>query len=161
MKVQIIIFAIGLIVSSCSKETDCCLNISADIDISLENVNGDDLLNPNIGSINLNEINVYFLLEDDSKSLVDEPNLDAPKSYLIKEPETNSADYYKILLYLNTVYLNADNISYTYIEWKTEDIDELKAEFSVSGNSKIVEKIWVNGNLKWEKSSIIGLTIIK
>ena len=141
--------------------TDCCFNISADIYVSVLDIDNNDILNPDNSSveINLNEIPIFYQQRSGNKLFVNNTNYDSPKGYDIIVP-SNSSNHYKIKVYLNTDYINDENVSFTYVEWKNGDIDELKAKFSINDKSKTVEKIWVNGILKWKRDPNNDLLII-
>lgn len=157
MKFITIFLTITLMLSACNdndvETKEESANISVDIEIIVQNEDGYDLLDPENDTIDTDEINVYYKGDDGKITLLDNPNLDASKGYKIVPPEENGTENYVMILYLNLDGLDDNGINYTYVEWTDGDMDELKSEYYVSEISQIVQKVWVNGELGWEKSS--------
>jgi len=146
---------------SCESSENCCVNYEADIFLKVQDSNGKDLLAPDNGIIDSKSIKIFYLTSNDVKQEVNKPNLDSPKGYrVITQAMDNSSDY-KIQLFLNTDYINPQNLSYTYVKWNESSTDVIKAEFKRSGNNLSVVKVWVNDVVKWDLSSDRAITIVK
>ncbi len=161
IKTLLAILMIGVFFSCNNDEKDCCKIIEATMYFKIENINGEDLLDPDFDYIDINQIKIFYANEDGIKVKVDNSELDASKGYEIVPPVVGNSNFYRIKVHLNTKNIH-NNISSTYVEWSSEDMDEIKTEFDLSNNNIIAKKIWVNGELKWESSTGQQLiTIIK
>ncbi len=149
-----------LIVFSCdNNEEECCTNLEADLQISIVNSDGKDLLNPLNGEINVNDFKLYYKNKSGDLVLFDKPNLDTPKGFELITPDNNSNQLYSINLFLNTEYLN-NNTSFTVISWNSEKKYEIKTTFFKGNNSLIVDKIFINNELVIDSGGNRFITII-
>lgn len=159
------VFLICLIfVVSCkdSDKEDCCMVVESDMFLNIQDSQGQDLLDPNQGNIDLSIMKVFYnTTEDGSLQEVNNPDLDSPKGYKFITPSMDNSSTYKVQLFLNSQYLNTNNISYTYIEWSPDDTDVIKAQFDKRDNNFIVNKIWVNDQVKWVLNDEKLITLIK
>lgn len=159
---KIIVIAIILMIS-CQKNDDetCCTQIDADVFISVQNSVGKDLLDESSEAIALNSIKIKYKMKGGDISEVNDPSLDAPHGFYFYNPH-DASDLYKVQIFLNTVYLNNSDISYTYVEWTPNSIDEIRTKFTRTKNTLTAQKIWINDDLVWvhnEGSQLI--TIVK
>jgi len=146
-----VLFAIlTLALFSCTnneeEEEECCKNIEADLQISIVNSQGLDLLDPLNGRININNFKLYYKNQSGDLILFNKPNLDNPKGFELVIPENNSNQRFSINLFLNTEYL-FDNTSFTVISWNNERNYEIKTVFLKGNNSLIAEKIFIDNEL--------------
>ena len=143
-----ILFAIlTLALFSCtSNEEECCKNIEADLQISIVNSEGVDLLDPLNGGINIDDFKLYYKNQSGDLILFNKPNLDNPKGFELVIPKKNSNQLFSINLFLNTEYL-VDNASFTVIRWNNEKNHEIKTVFLKENNSLIAEKIFIDNEL--------------
>lgn len=149
---------------SCQNDdnNDCCINVESDVLIQLENSEELDLLNPlSPNSIDSENIQIKYQMENGEKKLVNDPNLDAPKGFYIVPPNETQTENYSLQLFLNTDYIGAENTSQTFIEWSSTDMDKIKSEFIRDNNNLLVSKIWVNDELSWERTNPQTVLIIK
>lgn len=146
---------------SCESSENCCTNIEADTLIKVTDNEGNDLLNPENGTIDQSQIKVFYDNEQGTILEVHQPNLDSPKGFKIISPSADNSSFYKIQIFLNTKYINSDNISHTTIKWTEDDIDEIQAQFDRRGNNLTVRKIWINNQLIWELNNEKLITLIK
>jgi hypothetical protein len=144
MKTLIFVIVI-LAVFSCSSSDDdnCCKNIDVDLTVSVTNGNGNDLLDPLNGSIDVSDFKLYFLSESGERILFNRPNLDSPKGFSLITPEESGLRLYGINLVLNTDYI-VDDTSTTFISWNDVKFYEIKSYFSNTENSLIVTRIMVD-----------------
>ena len=140
-----VILTLGLF--SCnSDEEECCKNIEADLQISIVNSEGVDLLNPLNGEINIENFKLYYKNKSGDLILFNKPNLDNPKGFELVNPENNSNQRFSVNLFLNTEYL-VDNASFTFMSWNNEKKYEIKTVFLKGSNSLIAEKIFIDNEL--------------
>lgn len=162
MKKIFILLFFSLLSCHGNDDKNCCMNIESDILITLVNSEGLDLLDPSSnGAIDSSNIQVRYEMENGEKKLINDPNFDASKGFHIIDPEETQTDKYSLQLFLNTDYLDEENISYTYIEWSSADIDEIKSQFIRENNNLLVSKVWVNGELSWERINPKIVLILK
>lgn len=162
MKKIIILLCFSLLSCHVDDNKNCCMNIESDILISLENSQGMDLLDPasNV-SIDTSNIHVSYEMKNGNKKLINDLNLDASKGFHLIEPEETQTDKYGFQLFLNTDYIDKEDISYTYIEWSPTDTDQIKSQFIRENNNLLVSKVWVNGELSWERTNPQIVLILK
>lgn len=146
---------------SCEDSKHCCIIVESDILLKINDSQGNDLLDPNQGNIDHNTIKIFYTTEQIAMQEVNNPNLDSPKGYKFITPSMDNSSFYKVQLFLNSQYLNADKVSYTYIQWSSGDTDKIKAQFDKRNNNFIVSKIWINDQLKWVLNDEKIITIIK
>ena len=136
-----------LFLFSCnSDEEECCKNIEADLQISIINSEGLDLLNPLNGRINIENFKLYHKNQSGDLILFNKPNLDNPKGFELISPENNEDQRFSIHLFLNTEYL-VDNTSLTVISWSNEKQYEIRTVFLKDNNSLIAKKIFIDNEL--------------
>ncbi len=155
------LFLVCMVLLASCRDDDCCMILKTDMFVNVENEKKEDLLDPEQGSIDPDNIAILYLTDQGDKTKVNQPYLDNPNGYRLIEPDMDGSEPYKIQVFLNSAYLDADNISYTYIQWGPGDTDEIKARFTTENNDEIVNKIWVNGQAKWEIKDPRLLTIVK
>lgn len=115
------------------------------IEFSISNSEQGDLLDPaNPNHLDTNNIKVFYLI-DGKKQQVYMPNLDYPKSFNIFKHEKE----YRIVIFLNTT-KTADK-PITYVQWNDNDTNTIEVTYDRPGNSIIQNKIWLNGELVWER----------
>ncbi len=140
-----VILILGLF--SCNRdEEECCKNIEADLQISIVNNEGVDLLNPLNGEINIDNFKLYYKNQSGDLILFNNINLDNPKGFELVNPENNGNQRYSINLFLNTEHL-VDNTSFTFISWNDNKNYEIKTVFFEGNNSLIAEKVFINNEL--------------
>lgn len=143
MKPLFFVFAF-VIIASCGKERglDCCMNISMNADISLENAAGEDLLNPeNFNSYNEREIKTFYLIDGIER-------IAHTEEFLFKDND----GLYRLRVFLNDE--GNDEYPITYIDWNQTDRDTLKSEIYRTNNQIRVIKIWCNDVLMWDAEDL-------
>lgn len=138
--------------TSCTKKKQSgAFNLVSQIDITVLDESNNDLLNPAkhfLKSINTSNITVAYII-DGKEVIVNQPNLDAPKGYILLPPEANS-DFkdYRLRVFLNIA--KSDNpVSKTTITWNSNDKNEITAYYSISGNSIVYTKLLLDGTEVW------------
>ncbi len=167
MKKIVIIFLIMPFISSCQKEEKrgdddfiCCVLIDATMHFMVQNTDGTDLLNPKIGEIDINTIKIFYKSKDGTLQEVNNPNLKVSKGYTIITPESKNSEFYEVVIHLNTQRYK-DNITYTYIQWAENDMDEVKTQFDRSHGNMLAEKIWINHDFVWQRGLEPLIILIK
>lgn len=136
---------------SCSEKDDdyvCCPNqVHMDnIEMSIKNAEGEDLLNPNNpNAYCVSEIKLFYKIGGEIMEVYDQM-MDDPRNFSIYKNEIESE--YRIRLLPNHDRDEAQPI--TYIQWNETDRDTIKAEFHYTGpaNSNYsftIENLWFNG----------------
>lgn len=157
MKYISIIFVFIFIVSCSSDETKNAVFISGGVEFNVLDIQGNDLLNPQIESNfnNTENIKIYFVINGEAV-LFDKPNLDLPKGYLIYKKENE--DVYRMGLFVNL----EGNTTTTLIKWNNTETDTIKCEIERKGNYYIsVSKVWYNNVLKYDGDGEIYFEIVK
>lgn len=143
MKKILSLLLIGILITACSDEKDCCTNIDTGISIKYLNENGDNLFEISNG-ITESEITIYHKINDEWK-LYYKGNLDYPKG--IRTVESEDGTY--LVIFPSTT-LVENNYSETKIEFSDSDSDIIKTEIEKNNSNEIVTKVWYDGELKWE-----------
>ncbi len=144
---NILVTVLVLVLFSCDNyKEECCQNIEADLQISITNSEGKDLLNPLSGEINMNNFKLYYKNKSGNLILFDKPNLDNSRGFKLVSPEGSGLQFYTIILALNTEYLE-NNTSLNIISWSKEKKHEIKTLFSKENNNLIAENIYIDNKL--------------
>ncbi|MXV37823.1 hypothetical protein GO491_03890 [Flavobacteriaceae bacterium Ap0902] len=133
-----------MLFTSCNSDDNEQVIIDTDINISVKDVDGNDLLNTNNpNSFNQNEFKIFYEIDGEQIEVNDE-NLDYSKGFFVYQHESE----FRIRIFPNT----NKNASYpiTYIRWSEMDIDTLKCEIDRNGSSEICKKVWFNNELVWQ-----------
>lgn len=142
-----------LLLSACKKETDKVSKVfDVDIDLSVINLNNEDLLSPeNPNAFDQSQIGVFY--DKDGEPIYYH---NTNNNYISDHP--NAHFFYKNdidSLYSMRVYLNSDdsvNYPITYIKWNETDMDTIKASYVRTEKIIRLDSIWYNGNLIWNFS---------
>ena len=150
-------FLLLLTLESCDdNDSEASFNISNNVEISVVNEAGEDLLNPDHSSaIAVGQIKVYYEL-DGLKQEINRTNMDYPRMFALREP-TPKNNRYSILLYLNTE--DDSNPTTTFLEWNSNRTDVFKSSLISSDESFKSDKIWLNGRLVCEDTGNCKVTI--
>lgn len=157
MKCLLIVLVAFSIISCSSEDTKNAVFISGGVEFNVLDIQGNDLLNPQIESNfnNTENIKIYFVINGEAV-LFDKPNLDLPKGYLIYKKENE--DVYRMGLFVNL----EGNTTTTLIKWNNTETDTIKCEIERKGNYYIsVSKVWYNNVLKYDGDGEIYFEIIK
>ena len=133
-----------ILFSSCSSDDEQFI-VSAAIDISVKDSEGNDLLNPeNVNSFKENQINIFYVVNG-QELIFYNGDLAHPKGFFIYKEEKSE---FRI-----RVFPNMDKnleLPVTYIKWNSTDTDTIRCSIERKSNSEIVTKVWLNENLVWE-----------
>lgn len=157
MKCLLIVLVAFSIISCSSEDTKNAVFISGGVEFNVLDIQGNDLLNPQIESNfnNTENIKIYFVINGEAV-LFDKPNLDLPKGYLIYKKENE--DVYRMGLFVNL----EGNTTTTLIKWNNTETDTIKCEIERKGNYYIsVSKVWYNNILKYDGDGEIYFEIVK
>lgn len=157
MKCLLIVLVAFSIISCSSEDTKNAVFISGGVEFNVLDIQGNDLLNPQIESNfnNTENIKIYFVINGEAV-LFDKPNLDLPKGYLIYKKENE--DVYRMGLFVNL----EGNTTTTLIKWNNTETDTIKCEIERKGNYYIsVSKVWYNNVLKYDGDGEIYFEIVK
>lgn len=145
MKTFIFIFTIVLLLNSCKKkeEQPRMTVIDSDVEITVQDKAGVDLLNPsNPGAYLYQNIKHYTLVKG-VKTEVFHGNYDYPKDFYIYEKDGK---------YIMTLFLDGSSdgdLGVTYVQWSENYVDTFKCEVSTAHNNAICTKLWYNDSLIW------------
>ena len=135
---------LAMLFTSCNSDDNELVIIDTAINISVKDVDGNDLLNTNNpNSLNQNEFKIFYELDGEQIEVNDE-NLDYPKGFFVYQHENE----FRIRIFPNT----DKNALYpiTYIKWREMDTDTIKCEIDRNGSSEICKKVWLNNELVWQ-----------
>ena len=157
MKCLLIVLVAFSIISCSFEDIKNAVFISGGVEFNVLDIQGNDLLNPQIESNfnNTENIKIYFVINGEAV-LFDKPNLDLPKGYLIYKKENE--DVYRMGLFVNL----EGNTTTTLIKWNNTETDTIKCEIERKGNYYIsVSKVWYNNVLKYDGDGEIYFEIVK
>lgn len=144
-----------LLLFSCSRKKICCTVVSTEIDMSVNDSTGNDLLDPSFpGSYKEDSIRLYYLVNGKRVEVYD-PNMDSPRNFFI---------YHDTPGYVIRVFPNDDKSSeypVTYIDWNQHDEDTIRCELTRTSGTTVVTKVWFDGQLKWQAGTRRYFSIIK
>jgi len=136
-------FLSALFFASCTDDNEQVI-VDTDINISVKDEDGNDLLNPdNSNSLNQNEFKIFYEINGEQIEFYDE-NLDYPKGFFVYQHENE----FRIRIFPST----DKNALYliTYIEWSKMDTDTIRCEIERKESSTICKKVWFNEELVWQ-----------
>jgi len=134
-----IIYTLALIalLSSCHNK-DCCAVVSVDININVQNADGESLLDPDTEDyLNSDSIKVYYVNEGKAE-LYNKPYADYPNGYDVIS--TNLGTYLRLF---PNVEGNDEN-PMTLIQWDENSTDTIKCAVVNQKNDIYVGKVWLN-----------------
>jgi hypothetical protein len=134
----IIVSALILILSDCTKKEDCCELIDNDADIHYVNKEGKNLINSSDDFAESN-IKVYYK-NGNNFEYIYRSNLDAPNMYRLYQDKNGNEI---LTVYASDFY--EGNTSTTLIELNPYTKDTLVCEFDLSSGNTICKKAWLNG----------------
>lgn len=116
---------------------------AGDVDFSIFNAQGEDLLDPKTPNhINDYEIKLFYLI-DGVKKEIHNGLLVNPKNFVIHKNE-NETEYH-IVIFLNE--LDKSDKTTTYIQWNEKDTDTINATFFKNKDLIFTKDVWFNGKL--------------
>ena len=125
-------------------------NLDTAVKITVVDINGNDLLNPNNANCFLEEnIIIYYLIDGEEEEIYD-PNMDCPRNFCIYAPDTADGKYW-IGLTPNIVSDSTVGYGITYIKWNDNDKDTIKCAHRSGEGYTIVTKVWFNDELVWNE----------
>lgn len=152
------ILLIGLAFISCEKEI-IGPDISAVVNFSIVNSNGNDLLNPSVIGAITEENTEVFLLKNGTKVRLYQGNLDAPK--FLKIISQNGENVFRMFFDITNENFKDDRIT-QYIRFKDGSEIEVVGEFNSNRkNNKILQQIWINGTERTISSAQSTIVIVK
>lgn len=147
---RLVIISISLGISGCSDEEENTQTvIDAGIEISVQSaIDGADLLSPQTpGFYKKDEIKFYELINEE-KVLVNNPNEDYPGGFMIF---VDADQLHRARFFGNA---GSPNPKVTnLIEWNTSDTDTLEYVLERGENYTRINKVWFNGEEKWDAAS--------
>ncbi|NOU62083.1 hypothetical protein [Marinifilum caeruleilacunae] len=140
----ILIISIAVILVSCSSGDEPSAFVDVSIELSVLDIDGNDLLNPNNDdSFKESDIKLYYVINEEKREVYD-PNMQYPRNFFIFK----EGAIYRIRLLLNND--KSDDKPITYIQWNDKDSDTISAEFYRTNNLTRKEKVWFNDKLIYE-----------
>lgn len=143
-----------LFASSCKKsDHPDQLARSTGVEISFKSESGADLLDPHLADgIKAEDIDIYYL-KNGMKVRVYDAMMDRPENFGIEQHD-NGTYFMKLFI---SEYLDAENISTTYIEIKGHGTDTLLAKMVKKSGVVYFTELLYNGALKWDQFKERGL----
>lgn len=131
---------------SCQKDDFCgCMIVDIGVDMSVSDINGNDLLDPEASNGIKKEDIKLFRVENGSLKEVVNYNSDYSSDIMIYQVQNSK---YRLRV------LTPETL--TYIQWKGADMDTLQCEFKSTSNSKICTKVWYNSKLVYDTQNNTG-----
>lgn len=123
------------------------VQIDAHLEFSIINSQKEDLLNPeNPNHMDVSSFKLFYVIDGEKKEVYN-PNYDNPRNFMIYKHENE----YRIGISLNLNHSEMSSKTTTYIQWNNNDTDTLEALFGKTPNGIFKTKIWLNGELIWER----------
>ena len=139
---------------SCSSEPIGSTIYDTDIHIWLRDDNFNNLLNPeNPNSFKKDDISVFALEMDGSKTEIYNPSFDAPRGFIIFEVETKSDKENICRLFPYIGKSKNTEVTTTLIQWRTGIVDTVKCEIFKKGKLTYTDKVWYNKVLKYDNNN--------
>ena len=126
------------------------------LDFTVKNAQGEDLLDPSVGGIDVDGIKIFHQIGNEMVEFKNPPwsGERIHHGYNVTPSQKDDLDVYLVGFFLNAKYILRDNISYMQIKWSPEISDTIKTEFiKVGEHNFLVRKLWINGQLRWDKES--------
>jgi hypothetical protein len=144
---------LGLLMSSCNdkEQADKGVFISTILFIKYSHPDGTNLLK------NDSQIEVYYD-KNGFAEIVNQPNLDYPKGYMItteRDAKPDGSDELCVKVFPSDYY-NEENISTTYVKLGNYQMDTIQCQFNITPNSVSLCKTWHKGTLVWDLTTKMG-----
>ncbi len=133
---------------SCEESKTCCTIINNEINLSVQNQQGKNLLS-SPALFTKNNIETYHVINGKAQ-VFSQPNLDAEKGFLLLK-DGNGKEFVRVFPYYN----KKEKTSLTLIKFSDTKTDTLECEFKFSGSSVLLQKVWYNGVLKSNQFAIV------
>lgn len=135
------------------KKQKAAYYVNVNIDIIYKDKQGNDLLDSTKGThYSIKDITLYHM-EKGEKVKINKPHMDHPNNRFLYRDEATKTNHLRVFLEQETV----------LIQLNATTTDTIKCKIKKQKGSTIIEKVWYNGELKWEhgrdKSQVI--TIVK
>lgn len=155
MKILLLtLLSIISLMSCTSDDSPSATDIDIGIILTIKNNDGADLLDPSTANAAIyDSISLMELHNDGTTQIVNNPNADNPKGFVIITPQDSEEAYYAFGFGPNGEPDN-NNQSITYIKWNYLDTDTIKVQFEFLPNYTRVTKVWFNDVLKWEGNGL-------
>lgn len=141
MKKIILVFILLFLVTGCGRK--CCTNFYAHVFLKYQNINGDDLLDPNTkNALKEQDIEVYVLRKGVRVRLFN-AMMDAQKNFKIRGSATEK---YYMQLYFDIAKESFVNKKVTmFVTYNDRTEDKLVGEFNADDGSNIfLQNVWIN-----------------
>ena len=125
---------------SCERSNNCCTIIDVDVNLTVQNQQGQNLLASPVLFTKSN-IETYHVINGQTQ-LFNQPNLDADKGFLMIDGAKGKE--IRVFPYFN----KTEKFSRTLIKFGNTKIYTIDCEFNFSGPSVLLQKVWFNGVLK-------------
>ena len=152
---KIIFFTILLGLLSCDSERDsCCTNIDVNLNLLVQNIQGNDLLNSTTtNSLNTDKIQILFVDKNGVMTTYDRIDNFNGNGYEIFDAGFNGKAM--------KIYLNNDAAikePRTIIQWNSVDADTIDCTFSRKNGNIILSSVLINGDIVQEKEGFLKFT---
>lgn len=142
MKNLFLLFITFTLITSCTdkEEEQNSDHIQSSIALSIQNSNGDDLLNPNNpNGIDTSKIKIFYVVDGKKTQYFAPANLDNTKGYFIFE----HLNEYRIAIFTDND--DASTKETTFIQWSENDEDKIDVLYEKIESSLFISKVWING----------------
>lgn len=128
------------IMQGCSTQVCGCMQIDTQIHINFVDQNGHSLVNPNHPHAMTKRNTDLLFLENGQKKIVDHKF----------EVVADTADS-RYFLNIQPNIIKGQNTSIAYLRFDDSTMDTLKVEYQYGDNLEVVEKVWYNQQLRWDR----------
>ena len=140
----LIYFFMAPLFTSCSTNKSSQFIVDTDINISIKDSEGNDLLNPAYpDSYQKGNIKLFHIINGEQIEIFD-ANMNYPKGFFIYKHENE----YRIRVFPNTD--KSEQQLITLIKWNETDTDTIRCNVERTSNSEICRKVWFNNEVVWE-----------
>lgn len=142
---KLIIYILTLLLStSCGSDENDQVIVDTDINVSIKNSDGVDLLDSaNPHSYREDSIKLFYIKNGEEVEVFD-ADMDYPKGFFIYKHENE----YRMRIFPNID--KSEEFPLTYIKWNETTIDTIKCIIERKSNSQICKKVWFNNESVWE-----------
>jgi hypothetical protein len=128
------------------------VNIDTQVNLVLSNSDGSNLLNPSTpGHFSSDSIKLFYLTNG-QKVEVYQSNLTYPRNFFVAKNESNGEYFIRVFLNEGKNALIGDSTT-TYIQWSPARVDTINAIMFKSSNLTTTEKVWINGDVKYDSET--------
>ena len=156
MKKLFLVPAALIALASCTQE-ECCVIISTDMEISIADAAGEDLLDPNNAeAFQEEDITLYNVIDGDDVPFF-QSNLDQPRGFALRE---RTDGIYSLTVFVNipaAEEIDESEVYTSYLQYGDDESSRDQIDYTLSnpsGSSVMITQIWINGDVVWSEGDV-------